>query len=98
MTSNAENNTSTDVIAKTKEKKNRAPESVLVVEAYGVVDNAVLARPWASHIGFFGCRGGGEGDVYCVRGVDGVCGFGAHGYFGGGGGEEGGLRFVCEIF
>ncbi len=35
-----------------KIKKTPAPESILVVEAYGVEDNEVLARAWASHVGF----------------------------------------------
>ena len=34
------------------EKKLGVPESVLVVEAYGKEDNEVIARAWASHIGF----------------------------------------------
>ena len=39
--------------AKTQTKKSpRGPDSVLVVEAFGVEDNEVLARAWASHIGF----------------------------------------------
>ncbi|KAF6219807.1 hypothetical protein HO133_003632 [Letharia lupina] len=38
--------------ADAKGKKMPAPESILVVEAYGVEDNEVLARAWASHIGF----------------------------------------------
>lgn len=33
-------------------KKLEVPESVLVVEAYGKEDNEVMARAWASHIGF----------------------------------------------
>lgn len=38
---------------KTRPKKTpRGPDSVLVVEAFGVEDNEVLARAWASHIGF----------------------------------------------
>ena len=44
-----------DVSEKTKKKKKKktpGPESILVVEAYGVEDNEVLARAWASHIGF----------------------------------------------
>ena len=41
-----------DTKGKGKGKKTRGPESILVVEAYGVVDNEVLARAWASHIGF----------------------------------------------
>lgn len=38
--------------ANVKIKKTPAPESILVVEAYGVEDNEVLARAWASHVGF----------------------------------------------
>ena len=37
---------------KALEKKLGVPESVLVVEAYGKEDNEVMARAWASHIGF----------------------------------------------
>ena len=37
---------------KALERKLGIPESVLVVEAYGKEDNEVLARGWASHIGF----------------------------------------------
>ena len=50
--------TDADVSEKTKKKKKKkkkktsGPESILVVEAYGVEDNEVLARAWASHIGF----------------------------------------------
>ena len=45
-------NTNTNINAKATKKKPRGPESILVVEAYGVEDNEVLARAWASHIGF----------------------------------------------
>ncbi|CAF9912302.1 MAG: hypothetical protein ALECFALPRED_008027 [Alectoria fallacina] len=38
--------------ANAKVKKTPGPECILVVEAYGVEDNEVLARAWASHIGF----------------------------------------------
>ena len=37
---------------KALEMKLEGPESVLVVEAYGKEDNEVMARAWASHIGF----------------------------------------------
>ena len=37
---------------KALENKLKVPESVLVVEAYGKEDNEVMARAWASHIGF----------------------------------------------
>lgn len=30
----------------------RGPEAILVVEAYGAADNQVLARAWASHLGY----------------------------------------------
>ena len=33
-------------------KKPEVPDSILVVEAYGKEDNEVMARAWASHIGF----------------------------------------------
>ena len=38
--------------ASAKVKKTPGPESILAVEAYGVEDNEVLARAWASHVGF----------------------------------------------
>ena len=41
-----------DVSETIKKRKTSGPESILVVEAYGVEDNEVLARAWASHIGF----------------------------------------------
>ena len=44
-----------------KKKQHRAPESILVVKAYGVEDNEVLARAWASHIGFSAVVAGGKG-------------------------------------
>lgn len=49
-TSSAEADVSEKI--KKKKKKTSGPESILVVEAYGVEDNEVLARAWASHIGF----------------------------------------------
>lgn len=43
-----------------KGKKTPAPDCILVVEAYGVQDNEVLARAWASHIGFSAVVAGGR--------------------------------------
>ena len=57
----------TDGKGKSKRKKHPAPESILVVEAYGVADNEVLARAWASHIGFSAVVArGGETCVACA--------------------------------
>lgn len=46
--------------ASAKAKKTPGPESILAVEAYGVQDNEVLARAWASHIGFSAIVGNGR--------------------------------------
>ena len=35
-----------------KKTSSRGPDSILVVEAFGVADNEVLARAWAAHVGF----------------------------------------------
>lgn len=51
-TSSADADGSETIKMKNKKKKTPGPESILVVEAYGVEDNEVLARAWASHIGF----------------------------------------------
>lgn len=52
--SGASTGNSTNNKTKTQPKKrtSRGPDSILVVEAFGVEDNEVLARAWASHIGF----------------------------------------------
>ena len=49
---NANADADADADANPKGKKTPGPESILVVEGYGVRDNEVLARAWASHIGF----------------------------------------------
>ena len=45
---------------KKKKKTPRGPDSILVVEAFGVADNEVLARAWAAHIGFSAVVAKGE--------------------------------------
>lgn len=58
---------STDTMKKKKKKTPLGPESVLVVEAFGVEDNEVLARAWAAHIGFSAVVArGGETCVACA--------------------------------
>ena len=66
--SSSSDGTDTGTCRNTAKKKtsSRGPDSILVVEAFGVADSEVLARAWAAHVGFSAVVAGGKAGETCV--------------------------------